>query len=112
MKTPKPSTFEITKTMLDEGLSPKQIAVERDMTVSTIYSHIYHLIEQDEYDALQFMSEDHYNTIRDYFDSTGDPTIGAAKEVLGDKYGYSEIKMVQCELQRDGFFDQLEERPI
>ena len=105
-KEPKISTFEITKTMLDEGLSIKEIAKERDMAVATIYGHIYRLIEQDEFDALQFVSEDHYHTIRDYFESTCDPTISSAKDVLGDQFGYGEIKMVQCELLRDGFFSE------
>lgn len=103
-KSPKVSTFEITKNMIEEGMDLKTIAKERNLTVSTIYSHIYHLIEQDEYDAMPFVSEDHYNTIRDYFEATGDPAIGSAKEVLGNNYGYGEIKMVQCELMRDGFF--------
>ena len=112
LKEPKTSTFEITKTMIDNGLSPQKIAEERNMAVSTIYGHIYRLIEQDDYDALQFVSEDHYDIIRDYFESTGDPTISSAKDVLGDDYGYSEIKMVQSELMRDGLFGSKEESPI
>ena len=76
------------------------------MAVSTIYGHVYRLIEQDVYDAQQFVDEDHYNTIRDYFESTNDPTISSAKEVLGDDFGYGEIKMVQCELMRDGLFEK------
>ena len=111
-KEPKISTFEITKKMIDEGLSLKEIAQQRDMAVSTIYSHVYRLIEDDQYDAQQFVGEDHYHTIRDYFESTGDPTISSAKEVLGTEYGYGEIKMVQCELMRDGLFDKLEDQPI
>ena len=107
-KQPKVSSLEITKNMIDEGMDLKAIAKERDLTVSTIYSHVYQLIEQDEYDAFQFVSEAHYNTIRDYFESTCDPTISSAKEVLGNAYGYGEIKMVQCELKRDGLFDQME----
>ena len=111
-KEPKISTFEITKNMIDEGLSLKEIAQQRDMAVSTIYSHVYRLIEDDQYDAQQFVGEDHYHTIRDYFESTGDPTIGAAKEVLGTEYGYGEIKMVQCELMRDGLFEKSQDQPI
>ena len=105
-KESKISTFEITKTMIDEGLDLKEIAKQRNMAVSTIYSHVYRLIEQDVYDAQQFVDEDHYNTIRDYFESTNDPTISSAKEVLGDDFGYGEIKMVQCELMRDGLFEK------
>ena len=61
----------------------------------------------DEYDASQFVSEEHYDTIRDYFDSTGDPSLGVAKDVLGDDYSFGEIKMVLSELKRDGFFEDI-----
>lgn len=110
-KEPKPNTYEITKAMIDDGLGLKEIAQKREMAVSTIYGHVYHLIEDDQYDALQFVTEDHYHTIRDYFESTCDPSISAAKDVLGDDYGYGEIKMVQCELLRDRLFEQKEELP-
>ena len=105
-KEPKVSTFEVTKNLLDEGLSPEQIAKERNLKLSTIYGHISRFIAQNEYDASQFVSEEHYNTIRDYFDSTEDPALGSAKEVLGDEYDYDEIKMVLNELQREGMFQQ------
>ncbi len=105
-KEPKVSTFEVTKNLLDEGLSPEQIAKERNLKLSTIYGHISRFIAQNEYDASQFVSEEHYNTIRDYFDSTEDPALGSAKEVLGDDYDYDEIKMVLTELQREGMFQQ------
>ena len=103
-KEPKASTYEITKSMIDQGMSPKQIATERGLKISTIYGHLSRYIEQDYFDASQFVSEDHYDTIRDYFQETEDPALGTAKEVLGDKYDYGEIKMVLAELKRDGMF--------
>lgn len=111
-KQPKVNTYVITKAMIEDGLSPKQIAKERHLKISTIYGHISRFIEQDEYDAQQFLNEEHYQTIRDYFESTGDPSVGIAKDVLGDDYDYGEIKMVSAELQRDGFFEQTEDLPI
>ncbi len=103
-KEPKISTYEITKNMIDEGLSPEQIAKERGLKISTIYAHLAKFIEQDLYDAQQFVSEAHYDTIRDYFESTEDPSLGAAKDVLGDEFDFGEIKMVLAELKRDGMF--------
>ena len=111
-KQPKVNTYAVTKSMIEDGLSPEQIAKERHLKISTIYGHISRFIEQDEYDAQQFLSEEHYQTIRDYFESTGDPTIGIAKDVLGDDYDYGEIRMVEAELQRDGFFNQTEDLPL
>ena len=106
-KEPKISTYEVTKNMIDDGFTPEEIAKERGLHTSTIYSHIAKFIEMDEYDASQFVSEEHYDTIRDYFDSTGDPSLGAAKDVLGDDYSFGEIKMVFSELKRDGFFEDI-----
>ena len=103
-KEPKISTYEITKNMIEEGLSPEQIAKERGLKISTIYGHLARFIEQDLYDASQFVSEAHYDNIRDYFESTEDPSLGAAKDVLGDEFDFGEIKMVLTELKRDGMF--------
>ncbi len=103
-KEPKISTYEITKNMIEEGLSPEQIAKERGLKISTIYGHLARFIEQNLYDASQFVSEAHYDTIRDYFESTEDPSLGAAKDVLGDEFDYGEIRMVLTELKRDGLF--------
>lgn len=111
-KEPKVSTYEVTKTMLDDGLSAEEIAKERGLKISTIYSHIERFVEQDLYDASQFLDEEKYNEIRDYFESTGDPALTPAKEVLGDDYDYNEIRLVLAELKRDGFFDPMKERPI
>ena len=98
----KMNTYEITKNMIDEGLSPEQIAKERGLKPTTIYNHLTRFIEQDLYDASQFISEEHYDTIRDYFEETEDPSLGAAKDVLGDDYSFDEIRLVLAELKRDG----------
>ncbi len=103
-KEPKISTYEITKNMIEEGLSPEQIAKERGLKISTIYGHLAKFIAKDLYDATQFVSEEHYDTIRDYFESTEDPSLGAAKDVLGDEFDFGEIRMVLAELKRDGMF--------
>ncbi|MBQ5958667.1 MAG: helix-turn-helix domain-containing protein [Bacteroidales bacterium] len=103
-KEPKLSTYEITKSMIEDGLTPNEIAKERGLQLSTVYGHISRFIEMDEYDAIQFLSEEHYDTIRDYFDETNDPSLGAAKDVLGDDYDFGEIRMVLSELKRDGAF--------
>ena len=104
-ETLKASTYEITKNMIEEGLSPEQIAKERGLKITTIFGHLTKFIEQDLYDAQQFVSETHYNTIRDYFESTEDPSLGAAKDVLGDEFDFGEIRMVLAELKRDGMFN-------
>ena len=104
-KKQKGETYSITKEMLDKGMSVEAIAKERGLAVSTIYGHLARLIEQGTLEASQFVPKEKYNEILDYFESTFDPNIAAAKDVLGDDYPYGEIKAVLAELQREHFFE-------
>ncbi len=104
-KTPKGESYRITKEMFDSGMSIEAIAKERGLTVSTIYGHLSHLVRQGTLEASQIVEKEKYNEILDYFESTFDPRLGAAKDVLGDNYEYWEIRMVLAELERERFFD-------
>ena len=104
-KKQKGETYLITKSMFDNGMSVEAIAKERGFVTSTIYSHLAHLVEQGLIDASQFIDKEKYNEILDYFESTFDPNLTAAKDVLGEEYEYGEIRAVLAELQREHFFD-------
>ena len=104
-KKQKGETYLVTKSMFDSGMSVEAIARERGFVTSTIYSHLAHLVEQGLIDASQFIDKEKYNEILDYFESTFDPNLTAAKDVLGEKYEYGEIRAVLAELQREHFFD-------
>ncbi len=64
-----------------------------------------HWVEQGAIEASQFVEKDKYNEILEYFESTFDPNVTIAKDVLGEEYNYGEIKAVLVELQREGFFE-------
>ena len=98
-------TYLITKEMFDKGMSVEAIAKERGFAVSTIYGHLAHWVEQGAIEASQFVEKDKYNEILEYFESTFDPNVTIAKDVLGEEYNYGEIKAVLVELQREGFFE-------
>ena len=98
-------TYRITKEMFDKGMSVEAIAKERGFVIGTIYGHLTHFVEQGVLEASQFIDKEKYNEILDYFESTFDPNLTMAKEVLGDNYQYGEIKAVLVELQREGFFE-------
>jgi len=104
-KKQKGDSERITKGMFDKGMTVEAIAKERGLAVSTIYGHLAHLVEQGILEASQFVAEDKYNEILDYFESTFDPDVAVAKDVLGDDYQYGEIKAVLAELQREHFFE-------
>ena len=98
-------TYRITKEMFDSGMSVKAIAKERKLAESTIYSHLVRFVEQGVLEASQFVEKEKYNEILEYFESTFDPQISIARDVLGEGYDYGEIKAVLSELNREHFFD-------
>ena len=98
-------TYRFTKELFDKGISVKDIAKERGLAVSTILGHLVHYVEQGSIEASQIMDKEKYNEILEYFESTFDPQINIAREVLGEEYQYGEIKAVLVELQREHFFD-------
>ena len=104
-KKPKGETYRLTKELFDQGMTAEQIAKERGLAVSTIFSHLVRFVENGNLEASQIVEKEKYNEILDYFESAFDPNIGIAREVLGDEYTYGEIKAVLVELQREHFFD-------
>ena len=105
MKKQKGETYLVTKSMFDNGMSVEAIARERKLAITTIQGHLAKLVEQGIYEASSFIEKEKYNEILDYFESTFDPSLGAAKDVLGENYDYWEIRMVLAELKREHFFD-------
>ena len=104
-KKQKGESYRITKEMFDSGMSIEAIAKERGLAIATIHGHLTHLVRQGELDASQIVEKEKYNEILDYFESTFDPSLGAAKEVLGDNYEYWEIRVLLAELEREHFFE-------
>lgn len=94
-------TVLVTKGLLDEGFTPDEIADHRGMAVTTIQGHISDLILKGCYSSAKyFMSQEHYDTIVEYFVETQDASLGAAHDVLGRDYTYGELRMVLSELRR------------
>ena len=100
-------TYHVTKELFDRGMSVEAIAKERGLAVSTIFSHLVRFVEQGTLEASQFVEKEKYNEILEYFESTFDPQINVAREVLGEEFNYGEIKAVLVELQKEGFFESL-----
>ena len=85
----------------------EEIAKERGFAVSTIEGHVARFIKDGEYRAEDFVVEEKYNEIVDYFESTGDKSLSIAKDVLGEDFSFGEIKMVLAELEKVHFFENL-----
>ncbi len=100
------ATYLQTKEMAEQGMSAEAIAKARGLAKSTIYSHLTYWVEQGSFPASRFVSSEKMAEIRDYFESTGDPKITTARDVMGDDYQYYEIRMVLAEMKREGYFKE------
>ena len=71
------------------------------MARSTIEQHAAELVLKGYADAKDFMSEEHYENIVEYFTETEDSSLGAARDVLGDEYSWGELRIVLNEMKRN-----------
>ena len=94
------ATMQRTKALIEEGMSMEEIADHRGMTLSTIEHHVAELVLRGLVNAKDLMDEEHYATIREYFEETQDPSLGAARDVLGEEYSWGELRIVLNELKQ------------
>ena len=99
-KKPKGTTFRITKQLIDQGMTAEEIASERNLALSTIYGHIARFVEAGDYEASQFVAKEKITVIEEYFRDTEDPSLGKAREVLGDDYEFWELHIVQAGMNK------------
>ena len=97
-------TVLVTKNLIDEGLTLEEIADRRGMVLSTIQGHVSEMILKGYAFAKDFMTEEHYDTIVEYFTETQDASLGAAHDVLGEDYTFGELRMVLNEMKQLGDF--------
>ena len=95
------SSVQRTKELIEEGLPIEEIAAKRNMAQSTIEQHVAELVLKGYADAKDFMSEQHYDTIKEYFEETNDSSLGKARDVLGEEYSWGELRIVLNEIRRD-----------
>ncbi len=93
------ASVQRTKDLIEEGLSIDEIVERRGMARSTIESHVAELVLKGYADARDFMSEEHYENIVEYFTETDDTSLGAAKDVLGEEYSWGELRIVLNEMR-------------
>lgn len=92
-KKPKIDTKKATFDLFKAGKTIAEIASERELTTSTIESHLAHYVKLGKLDVKQFLDEMKLKKITDYFKSTENKSFGEAKNVLGDEISYGELRM-------------------
>lgn len=91
----KKESFELFRS----GKSIEEIAVERNMAITTIEGHLAHYIGTGELEIDKLLSQDKVDLISDYFTNSKTIFLGAAKIALGDKASYSDLKFVLKHLE-------------
>ncbi|HEV7381867.1 MAG TPA: helix-turn-helix domain-containing protein, partial [Dyadobacter sp.] len=88
----KPDTKRISLQAFLDGRTMEEIAAERNLTLSTIETHLIHFIETEELDIFALYPSEKVTTITAYLTANRQATLGEAKNVLGDDFSYAEIR--------------------
>ena len=106
-KPSKPSTYELTLELVEQGLSLEAIAQLRELTIGTIIGHLRHLRQQDpELDLSAYqpdeaivaavagvLAQHHPDVEPDYYDQRGRLRLGIIYTDLEQKYSYEQLNL-------------------
>lgn len=101
LKEKKKSTYELTKKLLEEKLSIKEIAQRRDMTVDTIIGHLEKVTEKWKDIDIGYLSPnvEDLEIIREAFSENEDWKLSPVKQELGDRFSFDELRLARVFLK-------------
>lgn len=100
-KEKKENTKDITLQLLKSGLTPLQIATERKLTTSTIYTHLGYFVKQGVIDINDFMEQEHIQNIQQVIQKIGiDNGRTAIKALCLPTVTYEEINLMIAAFHR------------
>ncbi|MFQ6041620.1 MAG: RecQ family ATP-dependent DNA helicase [Candidatus Poribacteria bacterium] len=88
------NTVEKTYELFQRGLTPEQIAAERNRTVGTIYKHLSELIESGDVPVDDVIPTDIRQQIETVIAKVGTASLSPIKELLPDEISYDQIRCV------------------
>ena len=88
------NTVEKTYELFQQGLSPEQIAAERNRVVGTIYGHLTELIERGDVSVDDVIPADIRKQIEDAISQSGMESLSPIKELLPEDISYDQIRCV------------------
>jgi uncharacterized protein YpbB len=92
-KEDKKSTKQITYELFKSGLSVKEIAAERSLTITTIEGHLSSYISTGDVNILELIPKKTYKKLRKEIEETEFKSLTELKEKIAKSYSFSEIKM-------------------
>ena len=100
-KEKKENTKDITLQLLKSGLTPLQIATERKLTTSTIYTHLGYFVKEGVIDINDFMEQEHIQNIQQVIQKIGvDNGRTAIKALCLPTVTYEEINLMIAAFHR------------
>lgn len=100
-KEKKENTKDITLQLLKSGLTPLQIATKRQLTTSTIYTHLGYFVKQGVIDINDFMKQEHIQNIQQVIQKIGiDNGRAAIKALCLPTVTYEEINLMIAAFHR------------
>jgi len=92
-KEDKKPTKQITFELFKSGLSVKEIATERSLTITTIEGHLSSYITTGDVNILELIPEKKYKKLQKEIEETEFKSLTDLKEKITKSYSFSEIKM-------------------
>ncbi len=93
-KEHKKSSKQITLELFTSGLSPKEIAKERGVTINTIQGHLMTFIPSGDVDVLELIPLKRYKKILDQIEQVNFKNLTELKEKVDKDISYMELRMV------------------
>jgi ATP-dependent DNA helicase RecQ len=99
----KTSTIQETRELYRQGFTIHEIAEKRDLTLSTIVSHLEKLILDGEDISIEsIVDHKKQQQIRQALQSLGTSLLSPVKEKLGNGYSYEELRLVRAKMMSEG----------
>jgi len=98
-KKKKQDTKLISFELYQDGKSIREIAAFRELTATTIETHLAHYVGLGMLDLKKFVESKKIKKIKEQFNIHGLESLNPVKEALGKDYSYSEIRYIQAFLK-------------
>ena len=88
----KTDTKRLSLVLYNSGMSPKEIATKRELTVQTIENHLLNFVKEGEVQVSDFVSEEKKDMILLKAQQIGSKKLSDLKEALSAEFTYTEIR--------------------
>lgn len=98
-KVPKTPTTDITLELWNKKMSVEEIALERNLTTNTIYSHLAKLIEKRAVTLADVLPTDRIAGLYELFTQNPDKTSAELREISDNEFSWDELKLFKATLE-------------